>query len=92
MAKSDNPDVRELQVQMIDVKDSLVELKREQHSNFVELSKKIDALAEVPITLEDHDKRIKRIENGQFSVWLERLITLIGGGVLAFLIQYAITH
>lgn len=91
-AKSNDADIRELQTQMINVKDSLVDLKKESHDNFVVLSRKLDELTGIPIRVDTLERRVKNLEKSQWWLWGERIVSMLFGGLILFLVQYALTH
>lgn len=96
MTPQESQDTAVLKSQMIDVKSALADLKTDQHANFTTLATKLDALSMLPVTIDDHEKRLSSIESAlnamKSGVWVRNSVFTIVGGVFVYLIQYALEH
>lgn len=92
LSQTETPEIAVLKVQMTDVKSALADLKTDQHNNFTTLSVKLDALSNIPTTIDDHEKRITSLELSKSKAWLWNVIFAAIGGVFIYLVQYALEH
>lgn len=86
--KSENADIREMQTQMGDLLKSFGEFKSETKDNFDKLITKLDALILLPSKLEDHEKRISKLEGRHATRSAVMMISLTASAIINIIVIY----
>jgi len=87
--KSENADIAVLQSQMIEVKSSILDLKKDQHEGFEKLYGKLEEQSKVFATKDEVEDLRKHMSKNKT---LERLLLVVASVIITFLLTFFLNN